>query len=247
MKAVLLGLFGFVLAQGLHAQNGNFETITLTSDDGLTITGDLYEIENDAAPIILLFHQAGNSRGEYRSIAPKLNMMGFHCLALDQRSGNGVNGVANETHKAAIKSGIGTSFVEAFPDLQAVLTYANENFNGKKIVWGSSYSASLVFCLAALEPTTIDGLLAFSPGEYFKMDNKGIAAFAAKVKCPVFVSSAKNEQSNWNGIYKAVGSEKTFYLPNTKGYHGSRALWPESEGNKKAWEAVTQYLSKFQS
>ena len=47
------------------------------------------------APVLVLFHQAGWSRGEYREIAPKLNELGYICLAIDQRSGKGVNGVAN--------------------------------------------------------------------------------------------------------------------------------------------------------
>jgi len=227
------------------SETENFETIYLTTDDGLTVTADLYKIQKENAPIILLFHQAGYSRGAYRSIAPKLNAMGFHCLALDQRSGKAVKEVVNETNQQAVKNGMGTKYADALTDLQAALAYANKNFQGKCLVWGSSYSASLVFRLAADAPDKIDGLLAFSPGEYFTMEGKQIAAFAASVKCPVFVTSAKNEHSRWKDIYEAVASGKAYYLPSSKGYHGSKALWPENQGSDKAWEAVTTFLVQF--
>ncbi len=171
--------------------------------------------------------------------------MGFHCLALDQRSGKGVKGVSNETHILAAKEGKGTKYEDALADLEAALAYARDNFTGKCIVWGSSYSASLVFRLATDHPKKIHGLLAFSPGEYFQMNNKQIADFARTVKCPVFVTSAKNEEERWKPIYESVTAPKSFYLPTTKGFHGSKALWPESEGSDEAWEATNKFLMQF--
>ena len=45
----------------------------------------------------VLFHQAKYSRGEYFEVAPKLNKMGFNCLAVDLRSGGEINGIPNKT------------------------------------------------------------------------------------------------------------------------------------------------------
>ncbi|MCK5453881.1 MAG: hypothetical protein KAJ16_05940, partial [Calditrichia bacterium] len=73
------------------------ETITFPSQDGLPITADLYIVHGKEAPFILLFHQAGFSRGEYLNIAPVLNELGFNAMAIDQRSGKEVNGIVNET------------------------------------------------------------------------------------------------------------------------------------------------------
>jgi len=73
--------------------SANFKTITFPSHEGVTITADLYITNEDKnIPFIVLFHQAGFSRGEYREIAPKLNKLGFNCMAIDQRSGDGVIG-----------------------------------------------------------------------------------------------------------------------------------------------------------
>ena len=69
------------------------DTIRFPSEDGLMVTADLYIEKNEKdAPFIILYHQAGWSRGEYAQIAPRLNALGFNCLAVDLRSGGKVNG-----------------------------------------------------------------------------------------------------------------------------------------------------------
>src|SRR5438477_11180739 len=70
--------------------------ITFPSADGLIITADSY-LQNDTLPWILLCHQAGYSRGEYKETAVKFENFGYNCLAIDQRSGDSVNGIKNET------------------------------------------------------------------------------------------------------------------------------------------------------
>ena len=95
----------------------SFSTLTLKSTDGLAMTADLYRPHaSKKTPFIVLFHQAGWSRGEYREIAPKLNAMGFNCLAVDQRSGQGVNGVTNMTAKAAGMKKLGQGYLDARQD-----------------------------------------------------------------------------------------------------------------------------------
>ena len=81
------------------------KTIEYPSKDGLKITADLYESKkSNSDTFILLFHQAGWSRGEYNETAPKLNNLGYTCLAVDQRSGGEVNNVTNQTHLRAEKA-----------------------------------------------------------------------------------------------------------------------------------------------
>jgi hypothetical protein len=63
------------------------EKVSFKSSDGLEITADKYFTDSESAPLILLFHQAGWSRGEYNESAPKLNKLGFNCIAFAQRSG----------------------------------------------------------------------------------------------------------------------------------------------------------------
>ena len=171
LSILCLCLFYFGLAQ----QKTNFkgETVSFKSNDGVKVTADLYMTSKTDAPFIILYHQAGYSRGEYREIAPKLNELGFNCLAVDQRSGKEVNGVINQTNIEAKKLNKTTEYVDAIPDLEAAFLYVKHGIKPSKIIiWGSSYSAAIVFFLGNTH-YNINGILAFSPGEYFKINRRG--------------------------------------------------------------------------
>jgi len=154
------------------------QPVTLKAADGVVVHGLYYEAQKPKA-LILLFHQASSSKDEYAAIAPQLVTAGFSALAIDQRSGNGMFG-KNET---ATGLGRKADYLEARPDLKAALDWARTK-SLPIVLWGSSYSSSLIFPLAARDPKGIVALLAFSPGEYFN-DKSMIRAAAAKVKVPV--------------------------------------------------------------
>ena len=218
---ILIGSVGLLLSANVIAQQGSAKRAEITGDfvkteiptaDGLTITADLYAAHEDKnTPFIVLCHQAGWSRGEYRETAPKLNALGFNCLAIDQRSGKTVNGVDNETVAKARVAKKGTDFPDAEQDIITAIKWAKENqADGKLILWGSSYSAALVLRIAGEHPDLIDGVMAFSPGEYFTRFGKSddwIASSAKKISVPVFITSAKREQKAWKAIYDSIPLE----------------------------------------
>lgn len=171
-------------------------------------------------------------------------------MAIDQRSGKEVNNVKNQTFERAEKAKMKTTYIDAYPDLVAAIKYAKSNYvTGKLIVWGSSYSASLVIKLASEYSEMIDGVLCFAPGEYFAKLGKSetfIAEAAKKVTCPIFITSAKNEKPGWKSIFESTPSKsKHSFLPETDGNHGSRALWEQFEDSKNYWAAVTEFLEKY--
>jgi dienelactone hydrolase len=219
-----------------------FETMTIPSEDDLPLTVDYYESTGTRGTIVL-FHQAGFSRGSYREIAPRLAEAGFASLAVDQRSGNTVNGVANETTKAAISAGKSTQFDDALLDMRAALTYARSIHPNRPVIgWGSSYSSSLILTIAADRPDLVDGSLSFSPGEYFSNSTR-IRTAAANVNVPAFITSAKSEVASWSPIFEAIMSpEKVSFVPEVAGSHGSSTLWPTTEGNDAYWVAVEDFL-----
>ncbi len=223
------------------------EEITFDSSDGLKLTADFYGDPTDKSrPLICLFHQAGWSRGEYREIAPKLVAMGFHCLAVDARSGGEVNGVVNETVQRNQKRGekVGYDFIKAYPDVVATLKYARENLaEGKLIAWGSSYSSTLILKASIDNEGLVDGTLSFAPNAKADWAQPWLLPGLAKIKHPVFITSAKDEKPNWQPIYENLPPElRSSYLPKTKGNHGSRALWEEFADHTGYWTAVTQFL-----
>jgi len=195
----------------------------------------------------VLFHQAGWSRGEYREIAPRLVAMGFNCLAVDQRSGDAVNGVVNQTARRAREAGLGIGMPEAARDVEAALRYARARLaRGPVLAWGSSYSAALVLTIAGRHPGIVDGVLAFSPGEYLggSAGASPVAAAARRITAPVFITSARSERKDWRAIYDAIpSSRKRAYLPESEGRHGSSALWRSTPGNEGYWQAVRGFLN----
>ena len=78
--------------------------VRLKAADGLTI----YATETVAThpkAIILLFHQAGSSRGEYAPIVRPLAEAGYSSLAIDQRSGGDMYGPNMTVHAAQATAG----------------------------------------------------------------------------------------------------------------------------------------------
>ncbi len=218
------------------------EPVELRAADGVVVHGLLYAAAADrSAPIILLFHQAGSNAAEYQPIAPRLSALGYHALAIDQRSGGRRFGRDNKTVLAKGKS---TAFGPAYRDLRAALAWARERGHERVIVWGSSYSAALVFRLAAEHPDELTAVLAFSPGEY--MGGKGtVAGWARAVSVPVFVTSAPKEAEAAGAIAEAVGERAEQHVP-AKGVHGSSILHPDRnpKGHQAVWTAVEAFLRR---
>ena len=233
-------------------QESDFKKIEFKSIDGLEITADLYmKFEDKTKPFIVLCHQAGWSRGEYREIAPKLNALGFNCLAIDQRSGKRVNGVNNETASRAVAENKRHSFADAEQDILAAVKYVKANLaDGKLLLWGSSYSSSLVLHVTGEHPDLVNGTLAFSPSEYFSKLGKPeawIATSVATANCPIFITSAKNEARSWRSIYDAIKADgKIGFLPKSAGHHGSRALYSKYRDSPEYWNAVKGFLKQFE-
>lgn len=218
------------------------EPVTLTAADGVKVYGTWYRAERPKA-LILLFHQAGSGSGEYATIAPKLVAEGYSALAIDQRAGDGMFG-ANRTAK---ELGREAGYLDAKPDLEAALAWAKDR-KLPVLLWGSSYSAALVFLVAAEHPGEVAGVLAFSPGEYLGTEGM-VKAAAAKVFVPAFVTSAKDEKeiAAARAIESAVpAAGKTLFVPQHGGVHGSSTLIParNSAGAAENWEAVRVFLRR---
>lgn len=246
LRIILICLFLTVASTAQSDLELGGETISFKASDGLKVTADLYMAHKSDAPFIILYHQAGYSRGEYKEIAPRLNNMGFNCLAVDQRSGNKVNGIDNLTKKEAVSQGLATEYLDAIPDIEAAYLYVKYGIKPQKIIlWGSSYSAAILFYMGSEHHDNISGILSFAPGNYFKINNKDLKTYAARVTCPVFVTSAKSEYDNWKDIFNHIRSKKASFLPEAEGKHGSKALWENNPSHDAYWTAVTKFLNEL--
>ncbi len=248
MKKIYLFLSLVLIISISQRVLGQTKQVHFLSKDSVEIIGDLYITSEKEQPFVILFHQATSSRGEYNEIAPVLNTLGLNCLAVDLRSGYSINGVLNETGKNAKKAKMPYRFIDTIQDIESAISYVKANYNySKLILWGSSYSASLVLKIASYKD--VDAVLSFSPGEYFKNEGKPhdfITKTVHQIKCPVFITSKKNEKDSWWPLYQKIESKKHYFIPDDIGHHGSIALWSTKDGNQKYWEAVKDFLKSIE-
>ena len=221
----------------------NKETITFYAIDSVQITADTYFIDNPKG-MILLCHQAGFSRGEYLETAKKLNDLGFSCMAIDQRSGKGVNGVVNQTAAYANSKAVNVGYAGAKKDVEAAIDYLfSLNNNEPIILVGSSYSASLALWIASERNEKIKAVAAFSPGEYLK--GRKLMQMIRPLKIPVFITSSRREIGPVTKLIRRVREKYVVhYKPKEKGIHGSRAIWESTEGYAGYWGAFKNFLLK---
>lgn len=215
--------------------------IQLTAADGMIIYG--IENKQDSEVTILLFHQAGsNAKAEYGGhIIQKLLEEGYSTIAIDQRKGGSRLGGTNRTAEQVEGS---ISYCDAYPDLVATLEYAT-NKGQKIVVWGSSYSAALVYKLAAEHGEDISGVLSFSPASGAPMGNCSPDKFLKDLKAPSLAFRPGKEASmetvkSQIEYFKSM-DVKTYVSP--LGVHGSSMLNPEKSGGvEETWIAVLDFL-----
>lgn len=226
--------------------------ISFMTSDSIKIFGDLYEL-NKTSPIILLFHQGGsNARGEYTPIIPKLIDMGFNILAIDQRVGGQYYGKYNRTLANIPTNGYGDGYgyCDAYNNLESALEYIIESdFTGNKILWGSSYSASLAIQLAYKNQDKVNAVLAFSPSSGGSMKDCLPTPYFKTLKTPLLLLRPPHEMENEK-------AKAQFDLAKTNGHqvyvakygvHGSSMLVKERvKGDvSETWRTVTNFLQQF--
>lgn len=231
-----------VAGRPLEARTGVHATVRSKAPDGLDLTADLYEAGDRAKPVLLLFHQAGSSRGEYRKIAPRLVQAGYNCLALDARSGRQWEGVDNETASAAQAEGKETGYLDARQDLERAIGWVRElGFKGPLGIVGSSYSAALALGVGADRPE-VDVVVAFSAGDYLQPRGT-VFEYARKLKKPTLLIAPPNEATHAQAILDATAAEQKSRYVHEGGMHGARTLYlpPATDA---VWKQLMDFLGR---
>jgi pimeloyl-ACP methyl ester carboxylesterase len=212
--------------------------ILATARDGVAVHGEAYFGGLGAtAPLVLLFHQGGsNGRGEYAEIATYLNNAGMRAIAWDQRSGGSTHGEENRTVLGLAPS-VATDFCSAYFDLQAALDYVISRGLAEEVVaWGSSYSGSLVFRLAAENADRVSGVVAISPASGGPMVDCRARDWLEGVRAPMYVLRPASEMglassTEQRDIFMDAGAE---FQVVTNGVHGSSMLVDSRTGHDMA-------------
>lgn len=228
------------------------QEVNFYTPDSIKIFGDLYELDKKENTI-LLFHQGGsNARGEYETIIPKLIEEGFNVFAIDQRVGGQFYGSYNRTlaNIPTNSFGDGYGYCNAYNNLEGALDYIiDSGFSGDKIIWGSSYSASLAIQLANNRQNDINGVLAFSPATGGTMKDCLPDKYFESLKLPLIILRPPNEMENESSKMQFELANKynhqTYVAKN--GVHGSSMLVKERVGNdvEDTWKVVYSFLNEI--
>lgn len=235
LKTIVFLLIGVIVGDSYSVAAARTENlndqIEIVGDDGVTVYGNTYFGDlDDSVPLVLLFHQGGsNGRGEYGQLALWLNENGFRAIAWDARAGGELYGATNRT-KDALPDGAPDQYCDAYSDLQAALAFVKKKKLAEKVVvWGSSYSAALVFRLAAENPENISAVFAFSPASGGPMVECRARKWVDQVSVPKIVIRPASEMERETSIEQqdiltSAGAE---FLIVENGIHGSSMLLDE--------------------
>ena len=219
------------------------EVLEGTAEDGVRVHGELRlgaDTERATGTTVLLMHQSGSNVAEYDTIAPRLNALGYHTLALDLRGGGGAYGHVNLTVDALPERGGGP---QALLDMRASLALLTEaGLRGPVVLWGSSYTAGRQFQWLRESPERVVAALAFSPGAAFaRREDPDAPSWSEETRVPVFVSWPNHEyDKDRRRRYESIASGRKTLHVQAPGAHGSSALNPE--GHERIWTEVERFL-----
>lgn len=225
------------------------EQVEFETADGIRIFGDVYaSAAGKDEPVILLFHQAGSdARGEYAGIAARLQENHYNVIAVDQRSGGTRFGGVNRTMAELDRQDYG--YCEAYPDLQATLEFARQQgFSGPLAVWGSSYSAGLVFQLGAENSDEVSAILGFSPASGGPMADCQLTPYLTGLAVPALALRPQREfeiESVQAQMQQFKAHDVQTYVADP-GVHGSSMLNAERVGasTEETWTVVLEFLDE---
>lgn len=240
IKYIFLTLILVSLSANLSAKR----KITFLSEDGVTISADLY-FKGNEYPYIIMFHQDGSSRGEFNTIAERLVELNYNCLAVDLRYGGTINYVDNETTLSAKQKGAECNYTESGKDVHAAINYAYKISGKPVILLGGLFSASL--CIKhSINNGRIAAVVAFDPGEYLK-PGYSLKENTKNVDKPMFIASEKKNLSYVKEIFTETDPKYITYFSaaSQNNAKGAKVLWPKNENNQEYWLALLMFFSKL--
>jgi len=217
--------------------------ITIMTAGNYKAVGDLYEVGANK-PVILLCHQANYNKYEYADIGPKLNEMGFNALAIDLTGGGTFAAHQNETIKNRGEIEVADRIKIVENEIEAAVNYLAERYNNKVIVWGSSYTATLVV-YAAINNKNVKASISFSGFNHFGDSRPTLESMLPSLDKPFFMTSSKEEVPVVTKILKdqKLTEQQLQFIPNGEGNHGSKAIWNGQKDAEEYWVALKSFLN----
>jgi hypothetical protein len=214
-------------------------TFPTLNEDGATVYADRYAHAGERSRgTVLLFHDTRSGAQEYADIVPppgRPGLRGCRC-----RPEDGLRQSHLPDHQ-----GLREHLRYGIPDAEGALAWARQELPDDPILLvGSGISADFVIVMAANDPESIAGVLAFSPPSQLAYSDEAEAA--SRLTVPLFVSYGTmptDELATVSKIADAAPRELlTLHTPQV-GAHGVATL--TESGNTEGWEANWAAVEEF--
>jgi len=218
--------------------------VTMFSADSLEISA-LDFFLHDSLPYLVLLHEQGSSKGEFIPFIERFQKMDLNCLAVDLRNGGDSRYFSNETAKNMRQGGFRNTYSDVESDILAAIDYALGKTNNELILLGAGANGSLGMKIAR-EHADVDGVIAMSPGEYFR-PMLSIEDTISGLEKPLLITCSAMEYPYMEVLVSGVPDEyKTIFKPEQdEGRHGTSALMPDYPASAEYWLAVLLYFSEL--
>jgi hypothetical protein len=242
MNRNIIFLSGLLLLS-LFSAFGQFKKsmVHFKAEDGIDVTADHYFTKNKL-PYVILLHQELSSRGEFDSVVERVIKIGYHCLAVDLRSGNKFGFVNNETSKSAHLKDQSIQIIDALRDVKAAIKYTRNLSDQPIILFGAGSSASLAL-IEAKNNEDIKSVIALSPGEYFRPDID-MKTYLSGFSKSVFVGCSDSEYPFIEDMFSGVeNNNKTIFKPvKGPGARGTASLRYENPTRDEYWLSLILFF-----
>jgi hypothetical protein len=144
-----------------------------------------------------------------------------------------------------MEQGLGVDYLDAIPDITAAVNYAYDHSGQEIILWGSSYSSTLVLW-ESIGNEKVKAVVSFSPGDYFP-ELGSLTDSITHLDKPFFITSADFEIEGTSQLLQKVefGENQIQFKPEGRGHHGSRALWNNQFNGEQYWSAIEEWLENI--
>ncbi len=217
------------------------ERITFSTDDGITIVGDLYKAK-EGSPCALLLHMMPATKESWATFAARLVDEGFTVLAIDLRGHGESSGTAttpldyktftDEAHRATIH------------DVEAAVRWLirTQSVKDSRIaIVGASIGANLAIAFAAKHrpPGTV---VALSPGLVYHGVNTETAIYELAAMQKLYLAASDDDEYSFSSVRElaAMRPKMTILKELHNAGHGTTML----EKSPEFLEEVVQWVSK---
>jgi len=210
-----------------NSENAAAQTINFDAPDGGRIVGTFYGASAENSPAVLMLHQYGGRREDYKDLARQFQASGIAVLAIDGRGFGESTKKADGSRVSASQSNEAVAGMKS--DVAAAVKFLGEqkNIDKKRVgIVGASYGSSLAIIHAG-DDASIKAVALLSPGTNYFGNLPTMPAIEKYASRPILIVAAEDDAESATAsrrLDKLAAGDKHQLQIYKKGGHGTAIL-----------------------